>query len=237
MDLPPSPEPNCQKCRDDHFIPVQAEDGIRMKVCDCLRDEIRKEKIDRIVPKMWRGWSIDNLEPVPGFVEFFPHFTKKVQTELIAELRANPFEGHSFYGPSGIGKSVYLYCLLQKAILSGKSVFFSKMYNLIKSIRENEFGKLPEERWDEIVDEGDLKKRTPESPLYIFIDEFDKVTDSEDVYLKIFNLIDFIYENNDLAKLYICSNLPLGEFVSNYGDALTRRINAISIAHNLGGKK
>jgi hypothetical protein len=109
-------------------------------------------------------------------------------------------------------------------------VFYSKMGNLVRAIRDNEFGRLPEERWDEIIDAEDLRKRKAGNPIHIFIDEIDKVPATDEVYLKILDLFDFIYENQDCAVVSVCSNLDPDKFAEIWGEALFRRIEAISKA-------
>jgi DNA replication protein DnaC len=176
---------------------------------------------------MWQGLRVADLQPYPGIGKIFPidH-----QEELIQIIKFDPFKGYALFGPSGCGKSHIMHCLLQEAILTGKEVFFSKMANLLRVMRENEFGRLPEERWGEILDADDLKSRKPGKPLYIFIDEIDKIAITDDVFLKFLELVDFIYENKESAVLNVCSNLSPESFAKVWGEALLRRIEFISTA-------
>ena len=170
---------------------------------------------------------VADLTPYPGIGEVIP---VSHQAELIRIIKSEPFKGYAFFGPSGCGKSHLLHCLLQEAILTGKDVFFSKMAQLLRVIRENEFGRLPEERWDEIIDADDLKNRKQGKPLHIFIDEIDKISITDDVYLKFLELVDFIYENQESAVLNVCSNLSPDKFAEIWGEAVLRRIEHVSSA-------
>jgi hypothetical protein len=115
-------------------------------------------------------------------------------------------------------------------VLNTKDVFYSKMTNLIRAMRDNEFGRLHEERWGEIIDADDLRHRKPGKPLHIFIDEIDKIPITDEVYLKILDLVDFIYENQESAVLNLCSNLNPDKFIEIWGEALFRRIEEVSKA-------
>jgi DNA replication protein DnaC len=229
--LIPSTIPKCQKCNDTQLIDVIPSDKLPIgssrvvRFCECREENRRNKLIELIVPKMWRGLRVSDLQPYPAIAEIFP---LKRQAALIKKIQADPFQGYSLFGPSGCGKSRMLHCLIQEAIYAGKDVFYSKMGNLIKAIRDNEFGRLPEERWNEILDTEDLKKRNKGNPLHIFIDEIDKIPITDEVYLKILNLVDFIYENQELAVLNVCSNLDTSKFVITWGDALYRRIESVS---------
>lgn len=173
---------------------------------------------------------MSELTPTHVLDEIFPY---QIQEEVIGDLKDKPLRAHSFFGPSGVGKSRFLYALLREAIDCGrKFIFFSKMAPMIRAIRDNEFQRLPEERWHEVVTPDDLNNCTSE-PMHIFIDEFDKVPFTDDVYLKIFELIDFIYENQDRARLTIASNLSQDNFTAIWGEAVLRRITMITNVHNL----
>jgi DNA replication protein DnaC len=174
---------------------------------------------------MWRGMRVAELKPYRDIDDIFP---VKRQAALIKIIQANPFRGYGLFGPSGCGKSYILHCLIQEAVMTGRDVFYSKMGNLIRAMRDNEFGRLPEERWGEIIDADDLKNRKPGKSLHIFIDEIDKIPITDEVFLKIFELVDFIYENQDAAILNVCSNLGPERFSEIWGEALYRRIEAVS---------
>jgi DNA replication protein DnaC len=181
---------------------------------------------------MWQGLRVDDLKPLPDLSES-TGFTTNDQNEVIADLQAYPFSGHSFFGSSGTGKSRFLSCLLQEAILADKDVFYSKMSALIRAIRDNEFGRLPEERWGEIIDADDLRARDHGRPLYIFLDEIDKIPITDEVFLKVLELFDFIYENSDSAVISVCSNLSPESCEGIWGVAVTRRILALTHVHIL----
>lgn len=236
--LIPSTTPKCPKCNDTQLIDVIPPESLppgtarTVRFCECWEESRHQKQVERFVPKMWRGLRVADLQPYPGIAELFP---LKRQSALIKKIKEDPFKGYALFGPSGCGKSRLLHCLLQEAIHTGKEVFYSKMGKLISVIRENEFGRLPEERWDEIVDADDLQKRKPGKPLYIFIDEIDKIPITDEVYLKILELIDFIYENQESAVLNVCSNLSTEEFAVIWGDALYRRIESISSVIEIKG--
>jgi DNA replication protein DnaC len=180
---------------------------------------------------MWRGLRTEKLLPIGAFGS---EFTISRQQEVIDNLKADPLRGHSFFGPSGMGKSRFLHCLLQEAIeASCKHIFFSKMSALIRAMQDNEFKQLPEERWGELVNMDDVAQTPENEPYFIFIDEFDKVPITDSVYLKIFELIDFIYENQEKAKLFISSNLSLQAFIDVWGESVLRRIQVVSKVHLL----
>ena len=104
-------------------------------------------------------------------------------------------------------------------------------------MRENEFGRLPEERWDEILDADDLRNRKPGKPIHIFIDEIDKIVITDEIYLKILELFDFIYENKESAVLNVCSNLTPDRFSEVWGEAMYRRIEETTEVILIGGAK
>ncbi len=232
---PPSPEPKCKKCNDTQIIQVHSEiqyppgTSVPVRFCECREEKRCKKLIDLMVPQMWRGLRVGSLEPLQGLSRY--GFSVKNQINIINELRSHPLGGHSFFGPSGTGKSRFLYCLLQEAIYAGKDVYYSKMINLIRAIRDYEFGRLPQERWKEMIDSNDLSSRKPSDPLYIFLDEIDKVPITDDVYLKILELFDFIYEHNESAVISVCSNLSTKKCEEVWGTAVTRRIMALTDVH------
>jgi DNA replication protein DnaC len=174
---------------------------------------------------MWHGLRVADLQPYPGIKEIFPI---KHQKEFLEIIKKEPFKGYALFGPSGCGKSMILHCLLQEALYAGNDVFYSKMAKLLQVMRENEFGRLPEERWHELLDADYLSKRKSKKPLHIFIDEIDKIPITDDIYLRFFELVDFIYENQESAILNLCSNLYPEKFVMIWGDAVFRRIEDIS---------
>jgi DNA replication protein DnaC len=205
-----------------------------MKPCDCQAERRKQALVNKWVPDMWKGLKLEELTPTSMFGDEFPI---RYQASIIEVLEGSPLGAHSFFGPSGMGKSRFLYCLLQEAINHGcKHIFFSKMAPLVRALRDNEFKQLPEERWNEIITPDDLKE-CHSDPMHIFIDEFDKVPFTDDIYLRIFELIDFIYENQKNARLCICSNLSLENFTAVWGEGLLRRIGAISHIHKLWGDK
>lgn len=179
---------------------------------------------------MWRGLRVKDLIPAPALNEDFP---VSQQQSVIDDLKRDPLGAHSFIGPSGVGKSRFLYCLLHEAIEEGcRHIFFSKMASLIRSLRDNEFKQLPEERWHEIITPDDLEDCEKE-PMHIFIDEFDKIPLTDDIYLRIFELVDFVYEHQNKAVLCICSNLALNNFTAIWGEGMLRRIGTVSKLHEL----
>ena len=228
--LQSSEPPRCPRCNDTQLIQVVPGAELPLgtapvvKFCECREESRRQKLIARIVPDMWVGLKVVDLRPYPGIAEIFP---MAEQEELIEIIKADPLRGYAFFGPSGCGKSRMLHCLLQEAINQGKDVFYAKMGRLIQAMRDNEFGRLPEERWGEILDADDLRSRKDGDRLHIFIDEIDKIPFTDDVYLKILELIDFIYENRKRATLNVCSNLDTNKFAKIWGDALSRRVEDI----------
>lgn len=183
------------------------------------------------MPDMWRGLRVSELKPTNDFGLDFP---VSKQEAIIKSMQEYPLKGHSFFGPSGTGKSRFLHCLLQEAIEANcRHIFYSKMAQMIRGIKDNEFNKLPEERWHEIITPDDMDKCSVDNPLHIFIDEFDKVKFDDDIYLRVFELVDFIYEHHGKAELSICSNLSFKDFAEIYGPALLRRIQVITTVHEL----
>jgi DNA replication protein DnaC len=185
----------------------------------------RRIKIEKFVPVQWQGLKAADLKPWSEIEEVFP---LDQQRTVIEAIQKDPLGGHSLFGPSGTGKSRILYCLLQEAILAGRDVFFSKMPKLVRSIRDYEFKRLPQEKWDEIIEAEDLHDRKKGNPLHIFIDEVDKINLVDEPYLKIFELFDFIYEHKESAVVSVCSNLTMGDFVNIFGEGLARRIMVVS---------
>jgi hypothetical protein len=239
MSLQASTKPKCPKCNDIQLIQVPPKEplppgaSVPVRFCECRAERKQQRVIERYVPEMWRGLRVKDLQPSVLLDRQFPVWQ---QREVIQSLMLNPLSSHSFFGHSGTGKSRFLHCLLQEAVHAGHDVFFSKMYALLKAIRDNEFGRLPEERWHEMIDADDLRQRTSQKPLFIFIDEIDKIPFTDDAYLKLFELIDTIYENTGSSVLTICSNLSIKSFTEIWGEALTRRIMAVTNVHELGGK-
>lgn len=228
-------EPKCLICNDEGFIRVKIEGEEErycpITPCQCAIKKRKEATIKRYTPEIWIGLSVNELQPWGVIDEIF---SVESQGKIIRELQQNPLSGHSFFGCTGTGKSRFLHCLLQEAVNAGKNVFFSKMSNLITGIRDEEFGRLPQERWGEIIDTEDLRRRKEKNKLHIFIDEIDKIPRTDDVYLKFFELIDFIYEHKECAELSVCSNLSLVEFSVEWGTALARRISDVSDCHILG---
>ena len=232
--------PECSICQDKEWIKDIPEGATLLDImtipvhpCVCHKGKTQRREIKRLVPEMWQGLRLSSLKPSNNseLVKLFPY---SQQQEVIKDLQDYPYSGHVFIGPSGTGKSRFLHCLLQEAILDGKRVFFSKMSKLIKAMQDNEFKNLPEERWSEMIDAADLKANSSKKPLYIFIDEMDKIKPTDDVYLKFFDLIDFIYENRSSAILTICTNLSEESLGEVWGLALARRIITISKPHYIG---
>lgn len=239
LNLAPSQKPKCPKCNDTQVIQVYVEnrdprDPVPVRFCECREESKRQKLIERYVPNMWKGLRIENLNPWEYIEDMYPI---DKQAEVIKDLKSAPFAGHSFFGPSGTGKSRYLHCLLQEAIIAGKDVFFSKMAKLIFLMREEELGRLPQERWIEIIDIQDLKRRSVGNQIHIFLDEIDKINISDDVYLKFLEIVDYIYENRHVAVLSMCTNLSLDGFVSVWGEAIARRIMTLTHVHVTGMEK
>lgn len=223
--------PMCSVCDDTLWIPVQVGDETKMKACECQIWKRKKTLIERWIPAMWRDVRVSTLEPSHALDGIFPY---KNQIEVIKKIQEKPLKAHSFFGPSGVGKSRFLFALLREAIEEKcKYLFFSKMAPMIRAIRDNEFHRLPPERMHEVIIPEALEKCKDE-PMHIFIDEFDKIPITEDVGLKVFELLDYIYEHQDLAKLVIASNLSQKNFLDIWGEAIYRRIEAITNVHILG---
>ena len=228
--LQSSRAPRCLRCNDTQIVQVVPAADLPLgtapvvRFCECREESRRQKLIARIVPDMWVGLKVADLRPYPGIAEIFAISS---QENLLRIIKADPMRGYAFFGPSGCGKSRFLHCLIQEAINQGKEVFYSKMGRLIQVMRENEFGRLPEERWGEIIEADDLRSRKDGDRLHIFIDEIDKIPITDDAYLKILELVDFIYENRNRATLNVCSNLDTDKFAKIWGDALSRRIEDI----------
>jgi len=199
-----------------------------VQFCEC-RFKKRCRRLVRLnVPEQWHGLRLLDLKPWDKIKDVFPIAD---QEKLIQELHDNALEGHFFIGPSGVGKSRFLYTLYQEALWSKKATFCSKTSDLVSALKDNEFQRLPEERWHEIVTSDDIRRR--ETPIHIFLDEFDKIPSTDFVYNMIFKLIDTIYEFPSRAKLSVCTNLSPAYFEEIWGKALFRRLTEVCRTHRL----
>jgi len=223
-------KPDCPKCNDTEFIGVPGTQSVRF--CECHTRKKAEAIIKRTVPELFRGIRVKDLAAWDVIEGVLP---KQDQEVMIESIRNDPLGSHFFCGPSGVGKSRFLYALYQEALFSGVDTFCSRASKLADAMTDNKFKRLEEDRWGEIIIADQLIDR--KRPLHIFIDEFEKIPDSDFVFNMIFEIVDVIYENPSRARLSLCTNLTPKFFIDRFGEALYRRICNICTIYKLWRSK
>ena len=218
--------PKCSVCQDTGWIyKVDSEGTKRAGKCQCVIDRELKAEIRRLIPEKFREVDLRSIKPQESMALVLPI---DKQREILADLKSDPVRARSFMGPTGVGKTFLMCAIAREAILSRRRVFFTKMNVLVRALRDEEYNRLPEDRWNEAVTIDNLIPDEWGRPTHLYIDEFDKVPGFKDIYPRVFDLVDFCYTTESRARLFITTNLGPDEFVEEWGAALFRRIEEIS---------
>ncbi len=199
-------------------------DGVhRATTCQCALERARQRKLDRIPPR-YRWACLESLSPHPALERWGA--VPELQARAIALLKRNPDDSYAFFGPTGTGKTTYLYALYQHAIQTQlRACWCVQMPRLVSDLRALEFGTEKEpclcRRMIQDAQEENLRPR-------IFVDEFDKVSVTDFALNSVGELVDTIYnfsgQDGKGVQFVMATNLNRQEFVSVWGNHILRRI-------------
>ena len=143
------------------------------------------------------------------------------QQQLLDYIRANPFASIVFSGPPGVGKTTLLYELARcsrEAKYKNHAVYCEPMTKFQRDTTAKERGEYA----NVITPESFLLAKGQQITWAAMFDDFDKVTSSEFIRLKLFAVIDAIVQTG--TQLALSTNMNREEFAKFFGDAVAWRI-------------
>jgi len=225
LTTPPRPpySDSCIECGGTGWRSVEVDGVHRVTTCQCALERARQRKLDRIPPR-YRLACLESLSPHPDLERWGA--VPELQARAIALLKKNPDDSYAFFGPTGTGKTTYLYALYQHAIQTQlRACWCVQMPRLVSDLRALEFGTEGEpclcRRMIQDAQEENLRPR-------IFVDEFDKVNVTDFALNSVGELVDTIYnfsgQDGKGVQFVMATNLNRQEFVSVWGNHILRRI-------------
>jgi DNA replication protein DnaC len=154
----------------------------------------------------------------------------ELQARVIGLLKQSPDDSYAFFGPTGVGKTTYLYAIYQHAVqVQLRACWCVQMPRLVSDLRALEFGTEKEpclcRRMIQDAQEENLRPR-------IFVDEFDKVNVTDFALNSVGELVDTIYnfsgQDGKGVQFVMATNLNRQEFVSVWGNHILRRIEEMA---------
>ena len=203
-------------------------DGMhRVTTCRCALERARQRKLDRIPPR-YQWARLESLSPHPDLERWGA--VPELQARAIALLKKNPDDSYAFFGPTGTGKTTYLYALYQHAIQTQlRACWCVQMPRLVSDLRGLEFDAEQEpclsRRMIADAHEENLRPR-------LFIDEFDKVNVTDFALNSVGELVDTIYnfsgQDGKGVQFVMATNLNRQEFLSVWGNHILRCIEEMA---------
>lgn len=216
----------CEKCGDTGYLFVENGHYRSVKPCTCLIERDRRQRIERI-GRRDRWATLARLQACADPSRLF--IPADLQAQVIAQLRHRPDDSYAFFGPSGAAKTTYLAALYRHAVeTQRRGCFYVQMVDLVRGMRDVELGNceaayLTREAIRDAADNG-LRPR-------VFLDEFDKVNQSDFTRNAVHALIDELYRiggsDSSGAQLVIATNLDRREFAAAWGASLLRRVQSL----------
>lgn len=211
---------DCEKCNGLGIIIIQADDGVRMENCSCLK-KINKEVslIEANIPPRYRKFDLRKI--TKDFEERNHQSLKKIKN--YAEKISDNIEKGSgiwLYSTPGLGKSSLISWILKKAIDAGYKAYFSRASHLVtkklESLRQGDSKELI----DFIVDEVDI----------LALEEIEKVylTSHEDFVPNLF--FEFLSDLHDAKKsILISSNVEISEALKRFPTYIQDRLKSMMV--------
>ena len=202
------------------------------------------EKVERFasiyfpsVPVRYRNMFLSNLGAIKN-----PNLTEERQKTVLSGLKTDPNASYAFFGPAGTSKTTWTIALyadqLWKHVMSGernpvtgkKIQWFPVQrttvkklldqlhdYSMCRNDVESDHVTVPAITRDKVeyLSRNGIKTR-------LFIEEADKIKETEARYSNLFEIIDTLYEHN--GQLVINSNMTREEFKNQFGHQFNRRI-------------
>jgi len=193
-------------------------------------------------------WTLSKLQASPK-----SKMPPEQQTSLIAKLQAKPDIGHAFLGPSGYGKSTWMYALFLEALDRHDDIDFD--HAVVKM--ENRYQPVVFVHAAELLDQIEAwKYREGPHPILtvqridrmrqlgvkfsVFVDEFEKIRKSPFRMEQSYNLLEAMYRARDYCQLVIAGNLTKADLDdrNQYLEGTYRRIEALTTPRfwECGGK-
>lgn len=217
---------DCEKCSGTGYIYVEDGRYRSVKPCSCLIDRDKRQRIERL-GRRDRWATLAGLRACEDHDSVF--VPADIQAEVITRLQNRPDDSYAFFGPSGVAKTTYLAALYRHAIeTQRRGCFYVQMVDLVRSLRDIELGNresayLTCETIRNAADSG-LRPR-------VFLDEFDKVNQSDFTRNAVHALIDELYRiggsDSSGAQLVIATNLDRYEYAAAWGAPLLRRVQSL----------
>jgi hypothetical protein len=200
------------------------------------------------VPPKYRGLYFSNLSASTK-----SSLPIETQNEIIKMLKANPDSSYAFFGPAGTSKSTWLAVMyvnqLWRYVMDGERNPLGKKLKwfavqritakrLLDQFSDHALHKNDQQNENSpIVTEPAVTREKIESctkngvKFRLFLDELDKIKETETRYMSLFDVIDAIYEHE--GQLVVNSNLSPLEFEKQFGAQFTRRITEMCSRVNL----
>jgi hypothetical protein len=202
------------------------------------------EKVERFtsiyfanVPERYRNMFLSNLGVIKN-----PNLTEDRQRTVLAGLKADPNTSYAFFGPAGTSKTTWTITLyadqLWKYVMSGERNPVTRKKIQWFPIQRTTVKKLLDQLQDYNMHRNDLESDTAIIPAItrdkieylshngiktrLFLEEADKIKESEARYVNLFEVIDTLYEHN--GQLVINSNMTREEFKNQFGHQFNRRV-------------
>jgi DNA replication protein DnaC len=203
------------------------------------------------VPPKYRGLYFSNLNASPK-----SSLPIETQNEIIKTLKSNPDDSYAFFGPAGTSKSTWLTVMyvnqLWRHVMGGERNSLGKKLKwfsvqritakrLLDQFSDYAIHKNDQHDDNSSVAEPVVTREKVEActkngvKFHLFLDELDKIKETETRYMSLFDVIDAIYEHE--GQLVISSNLRPAEFENQFGAQFMRRIEEMCNKVNLFNDK
>lgn len=217
----------CSVCGSTGWKGVGVDGVRRVTTCACALERARRRKLEKVPPR-YRWARLKTLNPHPDLERWGA--VPELQARVIGLLNQSPDDSYAFFGPTGVGKTTYLYAIYQHAVqVQLRACWCVQMPRLVSDLRALEFGTEKEpclcRRMIQDAQEENLRPR-------IFVDEFDKVNVTDFALNSVGELVDTIYnfsgQDGKGVQFVMATNLNRQEFVSVWGNHILRRIEEMA---------
>lgn len=246
--------PNCPQCqgKGDVVLPAAVGPGymLRQTCPSCYEHRQRVEFFARnffnpenVMPRYW-GSFLSKLQP--SKVSLLPLGR---QAEIIDKLRKEPDKGYAFFGPARTGKTTFAVALFAENMW--RELNNVGLSNSVFPVRRTSTKKMLDQHTDYAMhkndpDWSDLDRRLNAPDVSaekiieaskagrkyrLFLEEIDKVKETESRRANLFELLDTLYGCE--GQLVINSNLKPAEFAAQFGADFMHRIGMMCEVINL----